>query len=260
MKSAFNRFFNRGGRDQDAYTVDLGVFAEGRPRLAVGASGFVLPLFDEQHSTIIAYSLSSVEYEKQFKQFSKNDSAVPEGEPLEPGESILPTSDGTSQYGKGTEGRKASTADGPPKSVASDEARLDEIKDIERRMLVRSKHHIKHTFRDVDDKGHITCKFVCTSYWATQFQAVRQVFLSQSSTGKLDPSQYLMSEVEQCYVESLSSAYVWNASGGKSGASFSRTSDDRFVIKCISRTELQMFLDCAPAYFEYLSKAFFHGL
>jgi 1-phosphatidylinositol-3-phosphate 5-kinase len=32
------------------------------------------------------------------------------------------------------------------------------------------------------------------------------------------------------------------------------------VIKCISRTELQMFLDCAPAYFEYLSKAFFHGL
>ena len=34
----------------------------------------------------------------------------------------------------------------------------------------------------------------------------------------------------------------------------------QFIIKCISRTELQMFLDCSPAYFEYLSKAFFHGL
>lgn len=67
-------------------------------------------------------------------------------------------------------------------------------------------------------------------------------------------------DVEQAYVLSLSSAYSWAASGGKSGASFARTTDDRFVIKHISRTELQMFLDCAPAYFEYLSKAFFHGL
>jgi 1-phosphatidylinositol-3-phosphate 5-kinase len=67
-------------------------------------------------------------------------------------------------------------------------------------------------------------------------------------------------DVEQAYVQSLSSAYSWAASGGKSGASFARSSDDRFVIKCISRTELQMFLDCAPAYFEYLSKTFFHGL
>ena len=67
-------------------------------------------------------------------------------------------------------------------------------------------------------------------------------------------------DVEKYYVQSLATAYSWDASGGKSGASFARTLDDRFVIKCISRTELQMFLDCAPAYFEYLSKAFFHGL
>ena len=37
--------------------------------------------------------------------------------------------------------------------------------------------------------------------------------------------------------------------GGKSGAAFSKTSDDRFVIKCISKVELQMFLEFAPAYF-----------
>ena len=33
VKSAFNRLFNRGGREQDAYIVDLGIFADGRPRL-----------------------------------------------------------------------------------------------------------------------------------------------------------------------------------------------------------------------------------
>ena len=104
-----------------------------------------------------------------------------------------------------------------------------------------------------------------TSYWSTQFHAVRQVFLSPSF-GRKDGAASVSSEsdnsvdIERGYVQSLSSAVSWAASGGKSGASFARTADDRFVIKCISRTELQMFLDCAPAYFEYLSKAFFHGL
>jgi 1-phosphatidylinositol-3-phosphate 5-kinase len=129
-------------------------------------------------------------------------------------------------------------------------------------MLVRNKSHIKHTFRDFDEKGQNLCKFVCTTYWATQFHAVRQAFLSPNGKdvdgGFFGQPHGL--DVEQAYVQSLSSAYSWAASGGKSGASFARTSDDRFVIKCISRTELQMFLDCAPAYFEYLSKAFFHGL
>ena len=135
-------------------------------------------------------------------------------------------------------------------------------KSAESRMLVRSKSHVKHTFRDFDEKGQATCKFVCTTYWATQFHAVRQIFLSQSKAQ--NPVDIIADddaeEFEQSYIESLSSAYAWAASGGKSGASFHRTSDDRFVIKFISRTELQMFLDCAPAYFEYLSKAFFHGL
>lgn len=141
---------------------------------------------------------------------------------------------------------------------------VDEKKTIEQRMLVRNKSHIKHTFRDHDEKGQVTCKFVCTTYWATQFNAVRQVFLSptfgRKQDGSTNESHDASYDVEQGYVQSLSAAYSWAASGGKSGASFARTADDRFVIKCISRTELQMFLDCAPAYFEYLSKAAFHGL
>ena len=36
-----------------------------------------------------------------------------------------------------------------------------------------------------------------------------------------------------------------------------KTTDGRFVVKQITRTELQMFLEYAPAYFEYLFKAFF---
>lgn len=204
VRSALTRFFNRGGRESDPYTVDLGLFAQGRPRLTPGS--VVVPVIDDQWSTIIAYSLASTEYARQFKVLAK------------------------------TESETTKTT-------------------LEQQMLARNKSHIKHSFKDYVNNGRVSCKFVCTSYWATQFHAVRQVFLTDKNTEK-----ERILDIDHSYIESLSSAMSWAASGGKSGASFMRTSDDRFVIKCISRTELQMFLDCAPAYFEYLSKAFFHGL
>ena len=113
-------------------------------------------------------------------------------------------------------------------------------------MLSQQKSHIKHRFADVDEKGNTLCKFMCQTYWATQFQAVRKAFL-----GKPD---------DEGYISSLSVARAWNAQGGKSGAVFLKSADGRFVVKQITRTELQMFLDYAPAYFEYISKAFFHNM
>jgi len=210
VKSALNRFFNRGGNKEDPYTVDLGYFGMGRPRLQPGVDGLVIPVFDDQPSTIIAHSLASSDYELQFKQFSS----------------------ATSQ----------------PES-RSEPSR----KDTERRMLGRNKSHIKHTFRDFDEKGQQLCKFVCTTFWSVQFNAVRQAFMSPTTSSKDSSSDTGSTksgggriDIEKSYIRSLATSFAWNASGGKSGASFSRTTDDRFVIKCISRTELQMFLDCAP--------------
>lgn len=187
-------------------------------------------MVDEQWSSVIAYSLASTEYAKQFKHFSKFHVSNMSADPM----LISPTSMG-SVDGSSLE----STIFDPTSGQEWNESRT-----TERRMLFRNKTHIKHTFRDFDEKGHVTCKFVCTTYWATQFHAVRQIFLSSNSTGIGEEADPLSSPegVEQSYIESLSCAYSWAASGGKSGASFSRTSDDRFVIKCISRTELQMFL------------------
>lgn len=255
VKSAINRFFNRVGREyDDLYVVDLGIFAEGRPRLAPGVNGIVVPVMDEQWSTIIAYSLSSAEYEKQFQQYIRAQPVEADIDLPGPGASVNRNGPADWNGSPSDTPDKAHSNNPSPHVSAEANKRVDEKKKIERQMLTRNKSHIKHTFRDFDMKGQPTCKFVCTTYWATQFQAVRKAFLSQngSSLSGLD--------AEESFVESLSSAYSWAASGGKSGASFARTSDDRFVIKCISRTELQMFLDCAPAYFEYLSKAFFHGL
>jgi hypothetical protein len=270
VKSAITRFFNRGGRDRDPYTVDLGVFAEGRPRLVPGVNGLVVPICDEQLSSVIAYSLTSVEYAKQFKYYSRNENTAAstlDGDAPSTIKTLPASSLGIERTTEGLEPHhvlpgQQSDPSTPSSPMPSSRVLENENNDIERRMLMRSKSHIKHTYRDFDEKGQVTCKFVCTTYWATQFHAVRQVFLSRSS-GKPDATtgdSAEPSEIEQSYVESLSTTSLWDASGGKSGASFSKSCDGRFVIKCISRTELQMFLDCAPAYFEYLSKAFFHGL
>jgi 1-phosphatidylinositol-3-phosphate 5-kinase len=215
--------------------------------------GIVVPVVDEQPSTVIAYSLSSLEYANQFKHFSRAEGPVadherslsPEGQ--RKGD-VAPLSSGDG--GESRSRREASRS--PTSATGAQLPGFDARKDIERRMLMRSKSHIKHTFRDYDEKRQQTCKFVCTTYWATQFHAVREAFLAAASPGKgetSDPNATSWSfsnlDVEKCYVQSLASAYSWAASGGKSGASFARTTDERFVIKCISRTELQMFLDCA---------------
>jgi 1-phosphatidylinositol-3-phosphate 5-kinase len=231
VKFALNRFFNRGVNREDPFVVDLGYIGKGRPRLLPGVGGIIIPVFDDQPSTIIAHSLASSDYDVQFQQFVT-----------------------------------ASTSE----ARSSKPSHVTSRKEIERRMLGRNKSHIKHTFRDFDEKGQQLCKFVCTTFWSLQFNAVRHAFMnpniatsgkessSDSTTGASAPPNGF--DIEKSYIRSLATSYAWAASGGKSGASFSRTSDNRFVIKCISRTELQMFLDCAPAYFEYLSKAFFHGL
>lgn len=119
----------------------------------------------------------------------------------------------------------------------------------ERQLTSQRKSHIKHRFEDVDDKGNTTCKFWCTAHWAAQFEAVRVGYL-----GAKDP------DFAEHYIRSLSLSHRWSAQGGKSGASFSKSQDERLVVKIISRVELQMFLDFAPAYFEYMAKAFYRDL
>ena len=141
VKSALTRFFNRGGNKEDPYVVDLGLFGQGRLRLQPGIGGLIIPVFDDQPSTIIAHSLASSDYDIQFKQFAS-----------------------------ATESR----------SEKHEQSR----KDIERRMLGRNKSHIKHTFRDFDEKGQQLCKFVCTTFWSVQFNAVRQAFMNPQGSSK----------------------------------------------------------------------------
>jgi hypothetical protein len=139
----------------------------------------------------------------------------------------------------------------------------------EKQMMSQDKSNIRIRFNDYDDRGNLICKFQCQIYYAKQFEAVRTCYFNEEDS-------------RENYIRSLAMTARWVAQGGKSGASFAKTMDERLVIKAISKVELQMYLDFAPAYFgkilfkifgliekyliliqkfkEYMAKAYYHNL
>ncbi|KAI8367667.1 uncharacterized protein BYT42DRAFT_618085 [Radiomyces spectabilis] len=108
---------------------------------------------------------------------------------------------------------------------------------IERTLRSKSGIHVKYYFTDG------TTKFFCKIFFAEQFDALRR------NCG-----------CDESFVSSLASCCKWDSSGGKSGSVFLKTKDDRFLIKQISKYEMDAFLRFAPSYFQYMSEAFFHEL
>ena len=80
--------------------------------------------------------------------------------------------------------------------------------------------------------------FRCTAYFPKQFHALR----CYSCLGDYD------------FIQSLARSDKWASTGGKSGSTFSKSADDRFVLKYVKRTELNMFIDIAPQYFAHMAK------
>ncbi|KAF1789311.1 Phosphatidylinositol-4-phosphate 5-kinase, N-terminal domain [Phytophthora cactorum] len=89
-----------------------------------------------------------------------------------------------------------------------------------------------------------TCWELSTiAYYPLQFEVLRELFYGSLHS----------------FVFSISHVANWDANGGKSGASFYRTLDDRFVIKHISAKEMQSFVGCLPGYFRYMASIYFDG-
>uniref|UniRef100_A0A8C5CS57 1-phosphatidylinositol-3-phosphate 5-kinase n=1 Tax=Gadus morhua TaxID=8049 RepID=A0A8C5CS57_GADMO len=94
--------------------------------------------------------------------------------------------------------------------------------------------HIELQFSDAN------AKFYCRIYYAEEFHKMREEIMESS---------------EDDFVRSLSHCINWQARGGKSGAVFYATEDDRFILKQMPRLEVQSFLDFAPHYFTYITGA-----
>lgn len=83
----------------------------------------------------------------------------------------------------------------------------------------------------------------CKVFFAEQFDALRR------NCG-----------VDNLFEQSLARCVKWDASGGKSGSFFLKTRDNWLIVKQLNRSEMDALIKFAPAYFEYMSQAFFRDL
>ncbi|XP_076921331.1 putative 1-phosphatidylinositol-3-phosphate 5-kinase FAB1C [Bidens hawaiensis] len=99
----------------------------------------------------------------------------------------------------------------------------------------KGSNHLTIPFED-ESGGDGKVKFSVTCYFAKQFDTLRE---------KCCPN-------EMDYVRSLSRCKRWSAQGGKSNVYFAKSLDERFIIKQVTKTELESFEEFAPEYFKYL--------
>lgn len=109
--------------------------------------------------------------------------------------------------------------------------------ETERIMAKNKSNHLKYQFNDG------TTELSCKIFYSEQFEALRR------SCGKEDK-----------FIQSLSRCVKWNSSGGKSGSNFLKTLDNRFIVKELSKSELESFVSMAPFYFKYISQSMFNTL
>lgn len=112
---------------------------------------------------------------------------------------------------------------------------IDEHPQLERSLLKTTGTHLKYQFQEG------SARMFCKIFYAEQFDALRR------NCGVADR-----------YVESLSRCIKWDSKGGKTRALFLKTHDDRIVLKQLSPIETTAFIKFAPAYFQFMSEAFFH--
>ncbi|KAK7389704.1 hypothetical protein VNO78_24969 [Psophocarpus tetragonolobus] len=204
--------------------------------LPIGVNDTVIPVYDDEPSSIIAYALMSPEHHFQLTE---------EGErPREGNEfaSSYFSDSGTLQSFSSVD----ETAFDSQKSFGSIEemvfsmsgSRNSSVLDP---MLYTKAMHARVSFGEDGPLGKV--KYSVTCYYAKRFEALRRV----CCPSELD------------YIRSLSRCKKWGAQGGKSNVFFAKTLDDRFIIKQVTKTELESFFKFGPEYFKYLSESIATG-
>ncbi|XP_039862667.1 1-phosphatidylinositol 3-phosphate 5-kinase isoform X4 [Simochromis diagramma] len=181
---------------------------------------------EREPSSIIAFALSCKEYKTALDDLSKVSNAG---------------GDETSQPSSGGESRVKSSPARPTETTASQQSRsstdtdsLKEADSADKQKKQALNPHVELQFSDAN------AKFYCRVYYAKEFHKMREEIMESS---------------EEDFVRSLSHCVNWQARGGKSGAVFYATEDDRFILKQMPRLEVQSFLDFAPHYFTYITGA-----
>ncbi|KAL4333191.1 hypothetical protein GQ457_07G045520 [Hibiscus cannabinus] len=198
--------------------------------LPIGVNDTVVPVYDDEPSSIIAYALVSSDYHSQMSELERRKDGADAAVSSSLFESInLFSLNSFSDLSSETYRSFGSSDDsilslpGLHGSLVSDPLSYTEIL------------HARVSFTDDGPLGKV--KYSVTCYYAKRFESLRRTCC---------PS-------EMDFIRSLSRCKKWDAQGGKSKVFFAKTLDDRFIIKQVTKTELESFVKFGPAYFKYLS-------
>ncbi|KAI9656206.1 MAG: 1-phosphatidylinositol-3-phosphate 5-kinase [Bathelium mastoideum] len=122
---------------------------------------------------------------------------------------------------------------------ADRQQRISEHEDtiLERSLLGNTGTNMKYSFQ------HGSVKAQCKIFYAESFDALRR------KCGVADR-----------FIESMSRCLKWDSKGGKTKSLFLKTLDDRFVLKSLSKVEIDHFTKFAPDYFSFMAETMFHGM
>ncbi|KAJ4913819.1 1-phosphatidylinositol-3-phosphate 5-kinase FAB1A [Raphanus sativus] len=190
--------------------------------LPLGINDLVLPVYDDEPTSIIAYALTSSEYNAQMSGSDKARDRLDSGGSFSLFDSVNLLSLNSLSDLSVDMSRSLSSAD-------------EQVSQLLQSSLYLKDLHARVSFTDESPPGKV--KYSVTCYYAKEFEALRKICC---------PS-------ETDFIRSLGRCRKWGAQGGKSNVFFAKTLDDRFIIKQVTKTELESFIKFAPAYFKYLT-------
>ncbi|KAH7655330.1 1-phosphatidylinositol-3-phosphate 5-kinase protein [Dioscorea alata] len=197
--------------------------------LPIGVNDIVIPIYDDEPTSVISYALVSSEYHAQVtgewdRVKDAGDSAL-----------SLPIFDSLDEL-SAESFKSISSADDSLMSMSGSRNSL-----VSDPLAYTKSMHVRVSFTDEGPLGKV--KYGVTCYYAKYFSALRRI----CCPSELD------------FIRSLSRCKKWGAQGGKSNVFFAKSLDDRFIIKQVTKTELESFIKFAPEYFKYLTESIATG-
>ena len=191
--------------------------------LSIGVNDTVVPVYDDEPTSIIAYALVSSDYHSQMSELER---------PKDAADSAVSSSLFDSVNLLSLNSFNDSSIDTYRSFGSGDDIILSLVSDP---LLYTKDFHARVSFTNDAPLGKV--KYSVTCYYAKRFESLRRTCF---------PS-------ELDFIRSLSRCKKWGAQGGKSNVFFAKTLDDRLIIKQVTKTELESFIKFGPAYFKYLS-------
>ncbi|KAK8505233.1 hypothetical protein V6N12_067203 [Hibiscus sabdariffa] len=191
--------------------------------LPIGVNDAIVPVYDDEPTSIVSYALVSSDYHSQMSELERPKDVSESAVSSSLFESVNALSLNSSNGSLGSGDDSILSLSGSFSSLVSDP--ISYTQDF----------HARVSFTDDGPLGKV--KYSVTCYYAKRFESLRRI----CCPSELD------------FVRSLSRCKKWGAQGGKSNVFFAKTLDDRFIIKQVTKTELESFIKFGPAYFKYLS-------